>query len=80
MKIIKNYQKRQTNSALKETVREILECSNNEFVQNSNENNETNSLNINTTTKLSTADICSKIGTSDEHSVSDLGNKIEGPK
>ena len=33
-----------------------------------------------TTTKLSTADSCSKIGTSDEHSVSDLGNKMVGPK
>ena len=32
-----------------------------------------------TTTKLSTYS-CSKIGTSDEHSVSDLGNKIDGPK
>ena len=33
-----------------------------------------------TTIKLSTADSCSKIGTSDKHSVSDLGNKIDGPK
>ena len=33
-----------------------------------------------TTTKLSTAVSCSKIGTSDEHSVSDLGNKIDVPK
>ena len=31
-----------------------------------------------TTTKLSTADSCSKIGTSNEHFVSDLGNKIDG--
>ena len=33
-----------------------------------------------TTTKLLTADSCFKIDTSDEHSVSDLGNKIDGPK
>ena len=31
-----------------------------------------------TTTNLSTADSCTKIGTSDEYSVSDLGNKIDG--
>ena len=78
-------QETNTNSATTETETEILECSNNEFLQNCNENNETNLLNmaISTTTKLSTADTCSKIaliGTSDEHSVSDLGNKIDGPK
>ena len=52
------------------------------ILQNCNENNETNLLNMamGITTKLSTADSCSKIGTSDEHSVSDLGNKIDGPK
>ena len=33
-----------------------------------------------TTTKLSTANSCSEIETSDEHSVSDLSNKIDGPK
>ena len=32
------------------------------------------------TTKLSTADSCSKVGTFDEHSVLDLGSKIDGPK
>ena len=32
-----------------------------------------------TTTKLSTADSCSKIEISDEHFVSDLSNKIDGP-
>ena len=69
-----------TNSPITET--EILECSNNAFLQNCNENNETNLLNMamGTTTKLSIADSCSKIGTSNEHSVSDLGNKIDRPK
>ena len=33
-----------------------------------------------TITKLSTSESCSRIGTSDEHSVSDLGSKIDGPK
>ena len=71
-----------SNSAITETEREILECSNNAFLQNCNENNETNILNMamGTMTKLSTADSCSKIGVSDEHSVSDLGNKIDRPK
>ena len=69
-----------TNGAITETEREILECSSNAFLQNSNENNDTKLLNMDTTTKLSTADSCFKIGISDEHSVSDLGNKIDGPK
>ena len=43
-----------------ETEREILECSNNAFLE------------MGTTTKLSATDSCSRIGTSDEHSVSDL--------
>ena len=61
-----------TNYAMAETEREIIECSNNEFIENSNETNETNLLNMGTTTKLSTADSCSRISTSDEHSVPDL--------
>ena len=35
---------------------------------------------MDTITKLSTAESCSRIGTSDEHLVSDLGSKIDGPK
>ena len=35
---------------------------------------------MDTITKLSTAKSCSRIGTSDEYSVSDLGSKIDGPK
>ena len=35
---------------------------------------------MDTITKLSTAERCSRIGASDEHSVSDLGSKIDGPK
>ena len=35
---------------------------------------------MNSTTKLSTADSCCRIGTSDEHSVLDLRSKIDGPK
>ena len=38
---------------------------------------------MDTITKLSTAESCSRIGASewsDEHSVSDLGSKIDGPK
>ena len=60
----------------------MLECSNNPFLENSNKNNETNLLNMNTITKLSTAESCSRIGTrtSDEHSISDLGSKIDGQK
>ena len=82
MKIINNYQKRNTNSAITKTETEILECSNNAFLKNCKENNETNLLNMamGTTTKLSTADSCTKISTSYEHSVPDLGNKIDGLK
>ena len=43
-------EKTNTNSAITETEREILKCSNNAFLQNSKENNETNSLNMGTTT------------------------------
>ena len=46
------------------TEREILECLNNASLENSNENNETNPLNMGTTTKLSNADSCFRIGTS----------------
>ena len=61
MKIIKKLpEETNTNSAMAETEREILECSNNAFLENSNENNETNSLNMGTTSKLSTADSCSR--------------------
>ena len=35
---------------------------------------------MDTITKLSTAESYSRIGTPDEHSVSDLGSKIDGPK
>ena len=38
--------KTNTNSAITETETEILECSNNAFLQNCNENNETNLLNM----------------------------------
>ena len=55
-----------------ETERNILECSNNAFLENTNENNETNKLNMGTTIKLSTADSYSRISTFDEHFVSDL--------
>ena len=84
LKIINKLQEEtNTNSAITETEREILKCSNHAFLQNCNENNEINLLNMvmGTTTKLSTDDdSCSKIGTSDEHSVSDLVNQIDGPK
>ena len=53
-----------SNSAITKTEREILECS---FLQNCNENNETDLLNMamGTMTKLSTAGSCSKIGKCD---------------
>ena len=35
---------------------------------------------MDTITKLSTAESCSSIGTSDEHSVSDVGSQIDGPE
>ena len=49
-----------TNSAIAETERKILDGSSNAFLENSNETNEKNLVNMGTTTKLSTADSCSR--------------------